>query len=222
MDATEIPLTSQFSEELTKIIVDSKPHVVLESGTYKGEGSSRIIVNALGKLSGIRDFYTIEVSEEFSKKAITTLRHNCATNVYVCVMQGLSIPKSLLPTGEEIQLRVDEAKLAGVQVDHNGKDEVYYYSKETNIPEGVFMEDLIGNILHHKPEVILLDSGGHIGEIECKYVVEKLNWPCFLCLDDTKHIKHYKSLKNLKADSRFQILVDSNEKYGFAITKFTP
>lgn len=221
-DATEISQDSQSSKELRKVILEKKPKVVLETGTYKGSGSSRIVLDALGLLlDNVVHFYTIEIRKEFWEEAVVNLNANRPNNVYVYCINGLSIPRNLLPDAKEIERLVAEAKEAKVQVDHNGTNEILHYTNETYLSEES-KDRVIDNILSLKPDIILLDSGGHIGTIEFKYVLSKLSWPCTIYLDDTRHIKHYKSLEIMKNDDRFFVRIESSEKFGFTIVEFTP
>lgn len=221
IDATEISQTSQSSKELRKFIREKQPKVVLETGTYKGCGSSRIVLNALGQLDHHIDFYTIEVRPDFFTEAKNNLSIDCPPNVHVHCLNGLSIPRQLLPNSKSIEEIVSLAKHAGVQVDHNGADEVLHYTNETSMCDSV-PDRRIDGVLDLKPEIIILDSGGHIGTIEFKYVLSKLTWPCTIYLDDTRHIKHYKSLYEMQNDDRFFIRIESSEKFGFSIAEFTP
>jgi ADP-heptose:LPS heptosyltransferase len=58
--------------------------------------------------------------------------------------------------------------------------------------------------------------------VEFNYLIERLQGPCYIILDDIRHIKHHRSLKQMGDDLRFTILTVSDEKFGFCIAKFTP
>ena len=67
--------------------------------------------------------------------------------------------------------------------------------------------------------LIILDSGGHMGFVEFEYVLSLLKGSCIFVLDDVYHVKHYKSLKMIQSDPRFNILTLSKEKFGFCIAE---
>jgi len=58
----------------------------------------------------------------------------------------------------------------------------------------------------YKPDLVMLDSAGHMGFIEFKYVLSLLKGSCVFILDDVNHVKHYDSLRLMKNDSRFNVL----------------
>jgi len=61
-----------------------------------------------------------------------------------------------------------------------------------------------------------------MGFVEFQYLIQKLAGPCLIALDDIHHIKHHKSFQFMRRDSRFELLLESQEKFGFCIARFTP
>ena len=118
---------------------------------------------------------------------------------------------------------IKEIDSAGIFVDHKEESRVDNYFDETNfpnVPDELLYKCL--KMMDFKPDFVLLDSGGHIGEIEFNYLIENLAGPCYIGLDDIYHIKHHKSFERMQRDNRFEIIVKSDEKFGFCIAKFTP
>ena len=108
-------------------------------------------------------------------------------------------------------------------VDHDESDRAARYYAETDFP-GI-PDDLLGQCLREfsfRPDFVLLDSAGHMGYVEFRYLLPFIQAPCYLALDDIYHVKHYRSFSQLCQDSRFELIAASEEKFGFCVAKFTP
>lgn len=224
-DLTEIEVEGQFAACIRDYFTYVKPKKIIETGTYHGNGSTKVIASL------IRDipipgavFYSIECNAMNVLAAFDNLKKDSLMD-FVKIVNGLSIPKEKLPTKEEIDSRIkmiafyEKVKLDHEQDPGNASN---YYQKET---EQCQNDDRIGVVLNHferKPDFVLLDSGGHIGKIEFDYLISKLEAPCAIALDDTRHIKHFESSQVIKSDPRFTVLVENNEKFGSMLVKFTP
>jgi ADP-heptose:LPS heptosyltransferase/GT2 family glycosyltransferase/Flp pilus assembly protein TadD/ubiquinone/menaquinone biosynthesis C-methylase UbiE len=224
IDLTEISFDSEFSIAIKKIFKEVKPKRIIETGTYHGDGTTKVIASAIRELD-LSDtlFYSIEINPDNHQKAKINLENNNLLD-YVVLLNGLSVPTKLLPTKEEIGRRtVESIEFDDIFIDHKESVRVEKYFNETNFPD--LQEDLIGFCLakfEHKPDFILLDSGGHMGFIEFNYVIDKVKSNCIIALDDVFHIKHHKSYLFMKNDPRFEIINESKEKFGFCIAKFVP
>lgn len=224
MDLTEIEREGQFAKSIREYFEAFNPKIIIETGLYHGNGSTSIIASII-KYEPITDaqFFSIECNSQNIEIAKENLRKK-GLLPYVSIINGLSIPRDLLPSVEKINEKIAEAsKFIGVKLDHeqDPSNGAFYYQKETSQFE---KEDCIGNLLQFvgDPDFVLLDSGGHVGEIEFNYLISKLKKPCGIALDDTRHIKHYKSREIISKDKRFKILNDNQEKFGSMVCKFTP
>ena len=219
---TAVDTHSSFGAHIEELFKRIKPRKIIETGTYLGRGTTTIIANTLNKLA-IDDaiFCTIEVKPENYAKAKQYFEAN---NMNVRALHGLSVPRHMLPTMDDIQKStVSNIGREDIYVDHKENNRVQLYFKETYFPD--VQDDLLGKILkvfNNSPDFVLLDSGGHMGYVEFKYLVEHLKGPCYIALDDIYHVKHYKSFEYIKNDPRFEIVVNSKEKFGFCIAKFMP
>ena len=74
----------------------------------------------------------------------------------------------------------------------------------------------------HRPDFVLLDSGGHMGYVEFRYALPLIHGPCYIALDDIYHVKHHRSFRELQNDPRFELVAVSEEKFGFCVARFTP
>ena len=223
-DLTQIDSVSEFAIQLGNVIKEFKPKKLMETGTYLGMGTTTVVTTAL-KENGLNDsqFFSIEVKPENHLAARKNLTENGLIN-YVTLLNGVSMPRKSLPTIEEIErTTVKELEFEGIYVDHQESERARLYYNETNYDN--VEEDLIGKCLitfENKPDFVLLDSGGHMGNLEFNYLIERLEKECIVALDDVNHIKHRKSYMQIQNDSRFELITSSDEKFGFCIAKFTP
>ena len=141
------------------------------------------------------------------------------------IVNGLSLPRALLPTLEEIEERFVKNLKGDVIVDYSPEVRAKMYFEETNFP-GV-PDDRLGwclQNLSYSPDLVLLDSAGYLGYIEFTYLIENLKSECIIALDDIQHVKHFESFKYIrKHPDRFEILEFSpKDKFGFCIARFLP
>jgi|GEM_PF-1444506 len=223
-DLMGVDTESEFSKKVKETIKKYRPKKIIETGTYLGTGTTQIIASSLRE-EEINDavFYTIEVNPLHFNIAVKNLMDSKLLK-YVKPVNGLSLPRSVLPSKDEISNRyVNNIVAEEIFVDHDDSDRAERYFDETNFEEANdSILDYCLEEFEYSPDLILLDSAGHIGREEFFYVIEKLRKECIVVLDDTNHIKHYESVAHIKKDSRFEIIHKSNEKFGFCISKFTP
>lgn len=223
-DLTQIEYEGQFARSIRDHFVLHKPKRIIETGTYHGNGSTRIIASLIKEIP-IKEakFYSIECNEVNVEIARENLSKSGLID-YVDILSGLSVPKEMIPSEHDIRNKIHAASLSKVKLDHeqdpsNGSK---YYLKET---ERFVIDNMLSEVLSEFDDSIdfaLLDSGGHIGKIEFEYLISYLKTPCFIALDDTRHIKHFESRKIIQNDKRFEIINDNEEKFGSLICKFTP
>jgi hypothetical protein len=212
---------SEFALTLKRIFRERRPMRVIETGTHVATGTTRIIGEAIREagLTGVQ-FISIEVNPQYAQQARANAQ---AAQIPVDLRQGLSVPRSLLPTPEQVRREYVEQVDPAVFVDHPDHLRVQTYVAETDFPYA--HDDLLGIALrawHGRPDFVLLDSAGHMGIIEYEYTLSLLEGPCTLMLDDTRHVKHAQSVARIKQDPRFTIEVDSPEKFGFVAAHFKP
>lgn len=219
-DTTEIG--GQFMTALRNLCLDQPIRKVLETGTYKGTGSTMTIAKALRE-SGRSGWKidTVEINPVFAEEAAKNLAE---FGMSVAVHQGLSLHSSSLPGLKQIDVfvRAQAEKFPDIYIDHPLKDACFMYHKETAWPFA--SENLIAELMGKGagPDLILLDSAGHLGLMEFEYVTQRLKKPTWLALDDIKHLKHRQSTDSADADPRFDLFFRTYEKFGSCIYKFTP
>ena len=209
---------TEFQKQLREFVINRRMKDVLETGTHKGLGSTRIIADALHQVCLKARLITIEVRQEFLVEA----KRNLSDRVNIDFRLGLSIPRISLPSPPEIVywIRRMSEENPNIAIDYGG-DPMGYFSE---ISEGCQLDDdLLGKLIPIiKFDMILLDSAGHLGLIEFDRLMSVLTYPVVLALDDTKHLKHWKTVEKIRADDRFEFLAESVERNGSAIVQFTP
>jgi len=222
-DGTKIETESDFSRSIQRLFEKIRPKKIIETGTYLGTGTTTIIAETLRGL-GLENqsmFYTIEVNPEYYSRA---KEHLSANSFNITALNGLSIPRSVLPNMEQIRKStVTNVKFDDIFIDHKPDVRAELYYRETNfenVPDNLLY--LCLKSFNFKPDFVLLDSAGHMGHIEFKYLIEHLKGDCYIALDDIYHIKHHESFRKIQSDPRFKVIKCSNEKFGFCIAKFTP
>jgi hypothetical protein len=216
-----VDVQSHFARCVFDLFRQVRPTRIIETGTYFGMGTTAIIGLALRQLQiANAQFFSIEVNPIHHAQAV----HNVAMmGLEATLLLGLSVPRHLLPSGEQIRRDVVEHEEDGIFVDHQRDVRVQKYFEETDFA-GV-EDDLLGKCLakfDFRPDFLLLDSAGHMGHVELRYVVPLIKGRCFFALDDTNHVKHYQSVREIKQDPRFRVLVESQEKFGFCFAEFNP
>lgn len=211
---------SEFSRQIIELFGRIRPKKIIETGTFLGAGTTAIIGAALRhhKIE-CPEFYSIEINPQFFAAAHSNVQK---LNINVQLLHGLSVPRAMLPTRDDIRREYVHKVQDGVFVDWPEDVRADSYYRETDFAGP---DDLLGSCLarfNGAPDFVLLDSGGHMGYLEFTYLVERLRGPCHLALDDIKHVKHHRSLAAMKADPRFNVLVESDEKFGFCIARFDP
>ena len=120
---------SLFGKEIYELFTNIRPMKIIETGTFVGKGSTHMIANFIQKLGLDSIFYSIEINPEFIEQAKENLGK---LNSFVFLKNGLSIPKQMLPTFEELEKELEEySEDKNLLVDHRKEDRVNLYMKET-------------------------------------------------------------------------------------------
>lgn len=223
-DLTQIAEDSEFAMSISALFQQIRPRRIIETGTYLGIGSTRVIAEAMLQF-GAPDavFVSIEINPSHYAQARRNLGQ-LGLLQHVGLELGVSVPRDLLPTMDEIRERTASSQhRPDIYIDHAEAVRAERYFAETNFAEGP--DDLLGTTIatfDGRPDFVLLDSGGHMGLVEFNHLVASLRHPCYIGLDDVRHIKHHKSLEFMRGDARFDILHESAEKFGFCIARFDP
>lgn len=208
---------SDFFNALHEVIDEITPRIVIETGTYLGMGSTKLIAEALRDQKRGGHLISIEVNPNFFEHATRNL-----VGLPLTLSRGLSIARTMLPSMTEISGMCAELP-AGIGVDfapHN-RAETYFKECDYNwLPDGL-LETWIDSV-NRRVDLLLLDSAGHLGFIEFRAALTSLRDECIIAFKDVRHLKHYRSYDMVKADSRFEIVKEGAEGYGFCVARFKP
>lgn len=191
-----------------------KPRKIVETGTFMGTGSTTIIARALKKFDYGAQFYSIECNPAFVNAAHTHLIREGLRD-YVQLLQGLSIPRKMLPSRDEILQWLDTMPrhlFDDLQRERQAAD----YVNETSYdgPDDLLRQVVVSNF-GGELDLALLDSAGYLGHIEFKYLLSLLKpeTEVIFILDDAiNHVKHYHSRAYLK--ERGKLIFEVEERYG--------
>jgi len=197
-----------------------RPRIVIETGTYLGEGSTQAILRALDQRQP-EIFYTLEVSWKYCEQA----RSNLSRFPFVRCLWGLSSSKQGAIKFVETDPFLNELDPAlDIFVDFLPDPVAGYLNelrgglgdeRDLGAPEGL----LAPLLTKHKADrpLICLDSAGGLGWLEFQEVHRELDGSVFgLFLDDINHVKHYRSKLAVERSDEFTV-IDSDWEEGWMV-----
>ena len=206
-----VTTSNAMNEDLKELILKIRPCKIIETGTHVGTGSTKAILDAL---KGRTDYklITIEANPEYCERAKGNLDFYLRQG-FVELINGITLPQYVLNSA------IDNDLPREVITDHVDSNE-YLKEIDFNVP----MDQLYFALeeFNFQPDLVLLDSAGHLGTKEFHYLMSLVDGTFYLILDDTLHRKHYKTMKAIRNDERFTILKESTEKFGYAIMRYDP
>lgn len=191
-----------FCDAITQLIQDNKLKKIVETGTYLGEGTTKAIVDAM---VGDELVYSIEVNPRYYE--IARKKHR---NTTINFILGLSVPRPLLPIDFSFDVPND------IVIDHLDHNRESLYKQEVNFKVADAMLSYALSKMDFQPDLVILDSAGHMGLVEFKELMKLAQEPFFLALDDTNHIKHYNTCQLLE-QMDVELLWQTDEGFGSRI-----
>jgi cephalosporin hydroxylase len=193
---------AEFCFAITELIRNFRLKKIVETGSYMGEGTTKAIADAM---LGDEMVYSIEVNPRYYE--IARKKHK---NTSINFLLGLSVKKPLLPTDFTWDVP------SNIVIDHLDHNREILYKQEVsfNVPDN--MLDFALSKMNYQPDLVILDSAGHMGLVEFKELMKLAEAPFFLALDDTNHIKHYESVKLLEAMD-VDLIFETEEGFGSRI-----
>lgn len=146
VDLTQIDNQSEFACAIRQLFAEHRPTKLVETGTYLGEGTTRVIADALRQL-GISEaqFHSIEINPGHLAQARGNLSRKGLASL-VNLHHGVSVPRGLLPSLSEIERStVREIEENDLFVDHREHERATLYFKETDF-HGI-PDDQLGQVL---------------------------------------------------------------------------
>ena len=232
------------SEELRSLLKDTlqKQRIthVLETGTYRGLGSTTFVSESFPDSNPPDLFVTIEANWVSWRQA----RQNLRRFPFVAPLWGrtVAVDRALQFLERDDILRTHE-EYPDIFIDDTS-DPLSFYRNEILgglggaprnpihrirwILDRIFAcagEDLLQTYLQKfktKNPLIILDSAGAIGSLEFSIMEEVMRYHSYLLLlDDINHIKHFRSHQLIKKDPQFSIL-QADEQQGWLLAKYLP
>jgi hypothetical protein len=208
--------------------------VIIETGTYLGTGSTRILAEFFAHRP-VRRFVTMETNWNYWRIA----RRNLRRFPFVETLWGLSVGRqkalNFIRNDEAIR---EHQRYPEIFID-DVENPVGFYTREVEGAHAaratpalksalksalerlskVFFwkgEDLLPRTLElhrdHRP-LIMLDSAGGIGHLEFLTTLTSMGDASYaLLLDDTHHLKHFRSLRHIRSDPQFRLIRTAHDE----------
>jgi len=193
---------SQLGEVIYNMCNQDDIKSIVEIGTWNGMGSTKCIYESLVN-NNKKDYvvYTLESNQTFYNQAVSNLPKLENFNMIL---------------GRIIE--IDEV------VDIDKCDDVFFTCSNRSDQKGWLAEDLynygkIENVLGLLPEsidLLILDGGEFSNYYEYLKLKDRTK---YFILDDTKSIKNFDVANIMRTDSSYQVLIDSNDRGGFLVSK---
>ena len=226
----------RLKKALRKLFLENSINFLIETGTYLGTGSTKVIAESFPQNKKPKKFYTIEMNYNSYKQAVKNLKKFD----FVKVLWGNSVfIKDALNFIRNDEAIFNHGKYSNIFID-DIENPVKFYEKEikgkfnsnpnqtqTFRPylRNIFLkprENLLKKLLNtYKDQkcLIILDSAGGIGYLEYKIVKENMNEKIYwLLFDDIHHLKHFRSFAEIKSNSDFKI-IDYSLECGWLLAK---
>jgi len=195
-----------FVQAITDLIITKNLKNIIETGSYLGEGTTRAIRSGM---SGGELVYSIEVNPTYHKIAV---RNNQDSGINF--LNGLSVGKPQLP----IDLSFDVPDHIFIDFEPHLRDKKYRQEVDFNVADNMLDYALFK--MDFKPDLVILDSAGHMGMVEFTYLMKRVRGDFYLALDDTLHIKHYATMEFIRSQPKtYEVIFETTEKFGSAIIK---
>ena len=195
-----------FMSAITDLIRTEKLMNIIETGSYHGLGTTKAIRDGM---SGGELVYSIEINPQYIRTAMANNRGSG-----IKFLKGLSIDSKELPTSFSFDVPDH------VVIDHLDKDMVKNYSQEVRFAGDDNLLQFALFKMNLCPDLVILDSAGHLGLLEFNYLMSRVKGSFYLALDDIGHVKHYDTMQYIINNSdRFKILFQTDEKFGSAIIR---
>jgi hypothetical protein len=227
-----------FIKTLVKLLSSNKIDFIFETGTFKGDGSTKTIIENFPSGFLPKRFITIEANPIYVRIARENLKKHAFVEVVYgstvsieegmnfiinnnCIKNHENFPKVFIDTlVNPTEFYINELK--GKLGNHSLKSKFFsvvlnlFYRKQDSV-----LEKYLKPMKYKKP-LIILDSAGGIGYLEFKKVINIMgNNPYWLVLDDIHHLKHFQSIEYVKNNNDFRIIGMSNI-HGWSIIEHIP
>lgn len=212
--ASEIPnygteASDDLKLKLKELVAGEIITKVIETGTHKGTGTTRAVLDGMSAHGFEYEFISIEVNPRYAEEATINNIHAKG----LTILNGLSVGRPDLPV--DTTFNVPDH----IIVDHDPSLRNKLYQKEVHYRVPDHMLSYAIQKMEGRPELVILDSAGHMGFIEFKYLISRIgNHSYYLVLDDIGHVKHYDSYQFvLNNPDKFEVIWQSEGIHASAI-----
>lgn len=186
---------SLFGKWIKKIITEEKPKTILEIGTWKGLGSTKVIIDSIISTDSEIKFISLESNKKFFDIAKTNLKSFLD---YVDLIYGRVVEKNDVERFVSDNVLTEEMKVWL-------KNDLNDYSLSENV-----LNRIPDNI-----DFLLLDGGEFSTYIEWNILKNRSK---IVLLDDTLVLKCKKIREELLNDDNYELIVDClTDRHGFSI-----
>lgn len=186
---------SLFGKWIKKIITEEKPKTILEIGTWKGLGSTKVIIDSIISTDSEIKFISLESNKKFFDIAKTNLKSFLD---YVDLIYGRVVEKNDVERFVSDNVLTEEMKVWL-------KNDLNDYSLSENV-----LNRIPDNI-----DFLLLDGGEFSTYIEWNILKNRSK---IVLLDDTLVLKCKKIREELLNDDNYEVIVDClTDRHGFSI-----
>jgi hypothetical protein len=189
----------EFKNTVNEIIDKNKIDEIIETGTFQGDGSTKIFAETN------KYVFTIECNYFNWVNSVNNLQNY----PNVCAVHGLSMDRNELIKGllnEDFDIDTTY-------------DSVYpktFYMKE--ISQQVVVENALDVFVNNdRNQLVFLDSAGGVGQLEFKKVMsydKNFLKNKVLMLDDISHIKHIRSVQFLQ-EKKFNVNISKEKRFAW-------
>lgn len=198
---------------------DRRINYIVETGTHLGTGSTTSLAEALlGANAEHPTLHTIEVNWAHYCHA----REHLAQFPFVHCHWGLSVPLAdAISFIEHDEILADHTREPDIYIDNTTDPRRFYLNEVNGMIEANATTDLppplpappdglLPRLLQNAPPdgtLVLLDSSGGIGLLEFQLTLAVMRTKNYLLLlDDTAHIKHYRSKRHIENSDEFSVM----------------
>jgi hypothetical protein len=209
------------TEQLVALILAAEIDIAIETGTFLGEGSTRFVAECFRRTTPPKRFVTVELLFQNWCRAKANLRPYAFVDCRWGSTVDIAAALRFLATDDAL---VNHRNYHGIYIDDT-EDPVAWYSRELRgqlafspsvevsgdarnfLWDG---ENLLTRLLEthrdHRP-LVILDSAGGIGWLEFQILLREMAArPFFLLIDDTHHLKHFRSLEHIRRSPDFRLI----------------
>jgi hypothetical protein len=203
--------------KIFKLDKGKRPDIIIETGTYHGEGTTAMVIQAIKSVFKRPDLALRFITIEADSVNFDIATQNLSKHKWVQVIHGSSVN---LEKAEKFikndEMLLNHENYPDVKID--ASDPIPFYLSEVRGKLFIFggtesgEDDLFSKLesqLYGKIPLFVLDSCGGIGWLEFQEMLKLMyDRPLYVWLHDINHVKHYRSYLYIKDHPREWKIID--------------